>query len=300
MTNIWRIIALQLSLVGLTACGGETSPELTEQSTNNVDNTTSTPSISVPAQSNTTRKINDTGLDRCYPYSSNKRGYQKDLVDCTLEFTTDGDPIPRGQDGMYGRDSDQATNPDSDGRVGFSFTKLGASGEALPLSAERWFCVKDNVTGLIWEVKTGTPSLHRYDERFTWYSPDTDTNGGVKGNRIGSSSCYGKKADEPSTYCNTYNFVRRVNQEQYCGRSDWRLPSTTELIGLYDFGTQSSLKIDSDFFPFHEAGQPYWTADTYALSPSKAWQVKFGGILNFMVDVFGYKSSSARARLVAG
>ncbi len=73
-----------------------------------------------------------------------------------------------GQDAQVGRDADQSTstNNDADGRRGFNFTKIGADGKALVIqnqawsntdletAGSKWSCVKDNVTGLIWEVKT--------------------------------------------------------------------------------------------------------------------------------------------------
>ncbi|MCI5141274.1 MAG: DUF1566 domain-containing protein [Candidatus Electrothrix sp. ATG1] len=46
------------------------------------------------------------------------------------------------EDADYGRDADVATNSDTDGYKGFSFTEINST------------CVLDNVTGLAWEVKT--------------------------------------------------------------------------------------------------------------------------------------------------
>lgn len=72
------------------------------------------------------------------------------------------------EDAAYGRDADSATNSDTDGHKGFSFTKLDSSGAALAdqtqsYATNQWVCVQDNVTGLVWEVKTDTTTGETYD-----------------------------------------------------------------------------------------------------------------------------------------
>jgi len=81
-------------------------------------------------------------------------------------------PVPdTGQTQSYtdtfGEDSDYLINPPS-------YTKLDAQGNDLPDSATKWVMVRDNVTGLIWEVKQagdGTKNysnLHDADNTYTW------------------------------------------------------------------------------------------------------------------------------------
>ncbi|MBF0201707.1 MAG: hypothetical protein HQK66_10430 [Desulfamplus sp.] len=55
-----------------------------------------------------------------------------------------------GQDGNY------IINPRS-------YTKLDDQGNDLPITATSWTMVRDNVTGLIWEVKTRDGSIHDRD-----------------------------------------------------------------------------------------------------------------------------------------
>ena len=62
-------------------------------------------------------------------------------------------PAP-GED-FYGQDAQYTTNPRS-------YTKLDAGGNDLPDSAASWTMVRDNVTGLIWEVKTDDGSVHDF------------------------------------------------------------------------------------------------------------------------------------------
>ena len=53
---------------------------------------------------------------------------------------------------FYGQDAQYITNPQS-------YTKLDEYGNDLPSSATEWVMVRDNVTGLIWEVKTEDGSI---------------------------------------------------------------------------------------------------------------------------------------------
>ncbi|MBP8289539.1 MAG: DUF1566 domain-containing protein, partial [Chromatiaceae bacterium] len=140
-----------------------------------------------------------------------------------------------GQDASYGRDATQ--DNDADGHAGFSFTKLDANGNALAASAGAWSCVRDNVTGLTWEVKTDDGGLRDKDWTYTWYNPDPATNGGSSGrpdpgtgeeNYANSNSC-----QDPAR-CDTAKFVADVNQASLCGDGDWRLPTVEELLSIVD------------------------------------------------------------------
>jgi hypothetical protein len=102
--------------------------------------------------------LNDTGIVTCGDASNNE-------LPCPVA------DYP-GQDAEYGRDVTH--NDPSDGHAGFSFTKLDANGSDLPASATDWSCVRDNVTGLIWEVKTDDGGLRDQDWKYTWYNPDSD------------------------------------------------------------------------------------------------------------------------------
>ena len=55
-------------------------------------------------------------------------------------------------DCSHGRD--HTDNDDTDGHAGFSFSKWDVNGVPLDSSASEWSCVKDNVTELVWELKS--------------------------------------------------------------------------------------------------------------------------------------------------
>ena len=87
--------------------------------------------------------LNDTGVTSWYDGES-------------FTSTSPSSDYP-GQDAEFGHDA--GNNVSYDGAAGLSFTKLDASGNALPSSANQYECIQDNRTGLIWESKQSTQTL---------------------------------------------------------------------------------------------------------------------------------------------
>jgi len=177
-----------------------------------------------------------------------------------------------GQDCNFGRDVDPLVgrdNPSSDldGHDGFSFLKVSSQGTALPASAPNWSCVKDNVTGLMWEVKTSEDGLHNLNNTYTWYNTDPAVNAGVEGIENGGV-CSGSA-------CDTQSFVAAVNLAMLCGHDDWRLPKVPEILGIVNFN-QSRPLIDQAFFP-NTVINNYWTELPSLRSNDRAWSLSFFG-----------------------
>lgn len=244
--------------------------------------------VSLKVSGNLYPMLNDTGITQCGGSSAHNKG-----LACPVKDS------PR-QDAEYGRDV--TANDDADGHAGFSFTKLDSNGKPLPPGAAEWDCVRDNVTGLIWEKKTardrvvGNQGLHDADDRYTWYSTDAGNNGGFVGTAGTVSVCFGYLASV-ATLCDTEAYVNRVNLVSWCGFRDWRLPSFTELNGLMDQGVGPALQphIDQAYFPDGAYGN-YWTASPYAGIPGWVWHIDFGyGVPNFASSNF-----PRSARLVRG
>jgi hypothetical protein len=171
-------------------------------------------------------ELNDTGVTYC-------RTFFQDGLACS--------PPPVGyewQDGEFGRD---VTNFDAtDGHAGFSFTKLDSDGNPLPATAQSWNCVRDEVTGLVWEVKTVDGSMQDKNNTYTWYEPDTGKNWGNSGIQNGGT-CVGSN-------CDTSSYVAAINSSELCGFSDWRLPRAEELFSIVNHNTRLPA-IDLDYFP---------------------------------------------------
>ncbi|OQX04354.1 MAG: hypothetical protein BWK73_36500, partial [Thiothrix lacustris] len=202
--------------------------------------------IEVMVQPTPTGKINDTGITLCGDYAFGGSDNHNNNVNCGLQTDIDGDQIPPGQDATFGRDVTH--NDDSDGHAGFSYTKIDSSGRALPATATEWSCVKDNVTGLIWEIKTKDRGLHHKDWSYSWYDPDSTKNAGNAGFQDGGD-CSGSR-------CDTSGYVAAVNAVGWCGAKDWRMPDIKELISLLAWDNNYPA-LNTDYFPDNESDGSY-------------------------------------------
>lgn len=209
--------------------------------------------------------LNDTGVVSC-------ANNVADQIGCpVLGF-------PR-QDAEFGRDAEALAGTlvkTGSGNGGFDFTKLDENGNALEVSATTWSCVKDNVTGLIWEVKTQGGARDR-DLTYSWYNTDSDTNGGSPGEENGGQ--------------NTQAFVESTNAAGLCGASDWRMPTLEEILSIVDY-SKSSPAQDSGFFNNVATGT-YWSASPTG-NAGAAWSMtSIDGN-----DLGQLKSNLSRVRLV--
>lgn len=267
MRNTLTIIALAgigAGTLALTSCGS-----------NNSDETTTNPPDIVKYG------LNDTGVTQVMstntPFSSS--------VAAPPIISSNSVTDHPGQDANQGRDA--TANDDSDGRAGFSFTKLDAVSQPLANQqatylAQPWNCVRDNVTGLIWEVKTTNSGLRGFTNKYTWYDPNASTNGGDAGSVGPSDNCGGL------TNCNTDEYRRFLdafdNGKGLCGFKHWRVPTREELRSILDYGivgSKSVAMIDKGFFNDTYPGD-HWTSQTAfynttnsSYSGSQAWELHF-------------------------
>lgn len=263
------------SAIVLSGCGGgsDSPPEPTADPLPETPGTPApepTPTPSDPEPAVTGTPLNDTGQTLCGDYAFDNSNVHNNDVDCALSGSNETgnglDPVPSGQDATYGRDADPSLNDDVDGHAGFSFTKLDAvSGGELAPSATDWACVKDNVTGLTWEVKTDDGGLRDKDHFYSWYNSTGVNDGGEPGTPDAADQC--ANADR----CDTEKYVADINAVALCGYSDWRLPTPNELLSISDL-SRVSPAIDTRFFPNAPTNRQ-WTSATRANSPTSAFAV---------------------------
>jgi len=211
--------------------------------------------------------LNDTGITQWSDMTANNLGVMQ------ASFP--------GQDADYGRDGNAATNSDADGGAGFSFTKLDDTGAALLDQAAAyaitpWSCVQDNVTGLMWEVKTKADDLRAMSHRYSWYNSTGENDGGSAGaanvDGLGGTLVCVNKTD-----CDTEKYVAAVNAVGLCGYTDWRLPEEGDLRSIVDVSIAPSgptPTIDNDYFPNTFPGF-YWSSSPDAGDASRAWYINF-------------------------
>ncbi|ETR71666.1 MAG: hypothetical protein OMM_02323 [Candidatus Magnetoglobus multicellularis str. Araruama] len=131
----------------------------------------------------------------------------------------------------FGEDADYTINQSQ-------YVKLDAEGQPLPLSATQWTMVRDDITGLIWEIKTNDLSKA---EKYNWQDSES--------------------------------FIDILNNNALGGYTDWRLPSIHELSSLLKLNGSSCM--DSQFFPNYQELY-YWTSVPSQVAPEYlAWGISF-------------------------
>ena len=177
--------------------------------------------------------LNDTGADPSSCYAAGAGA----LIACGSASAI---ALSDQQDGMTGLDATNGSN--SDGKLGFRYTKLAIDGSELPANADTWMCVKDNVTSLVWEVKT----------------PSNVGNG--------------------YSYSDAQTYRDMVNGAGLCGAKDWRLPSVQELMSLKDYGVGDAgiPRVDTNWLGETSPGG-YWSSTQDVANPGNSqWYVDFG------------------------
>lgn len=153
------------------------------------------------------------------------------------------------EDGWFGRDvaaANGALVKAGAGIAGFDFTKISPSGAALPASAPEgtgptdWLCTRDNHTGKLWY----RPSLSG-----SWSAVAT------------AAAALNAGAGQ-------------------CGRSDWRVARTSELIGIVNYAIGGFPNVDTTYFPsssISSGGPITWAAESYPTDASLGYVVVYNG-----------------------
>lgn len=182
----------------------------------------------------------DTGQSKCF-----------DTYDIIL--------CPQPDEPFYGQDANYKINMPS-------YTKLDEQGNALSDDATKWSMVRDNVTGLIWEVKQNNDGHPDYsnpndaDNGYRWRDSNPLTNGGDQG-----SEEYERSAEE---------YIDNLNNSQFGGFSDWRMPTIQELTTIINFDKVEYPTIALFYFP-NTKTERYWTSETHYFYNDKAMYIDF-------------------------
>jgi hypothetical protein len=200
--------------------------------------------------------IPDTGQTQCYDDEGNELN-----------------PCPEPRTYFHGQDATYTINPRS-------YTKLDEDGYELSDLATDWAIVRDNVTGLMWELKSDDGSVHDRDNKYTWYDSNPETNGGDEGT--------------PGDGTDTEDFIDTLNAEKFGGFSDWRLPTLKELSSIVNLGNINPA-INKEYFA-HSHSSYYYTSTSDAETPANVWCIYFGHAQDYIVS----KSNAYYVRAVRG
>jgi hypothetical protein len=157
------------------------------------------------------------------------------------------------------------------------------------LSVANETCILDSRTGLAWQGKTDVPGLHDYRNTYTWYDPD-EARGELdyRGTENGGS-CAGSA-------CDTWHYVRAVNEAGYCGHQDWRMPAKAELLSISEISrADNPPTIDTEYFAHSQIAE-YWSGNDYSFQWDAAWAWNF----QFGHDRVDWKRVPKYVRLVRG
>ena len=225
--------------------------------------------------------LNDTGITDGGNYSDGA------IIPC-------GRAAVAGQDCRHGRDALSNLLKVGGGDASFDFTKLGSDGAPLALqnvawndsgseaAGSRWACVRDNVTGLVWEVKDDEDGIHDKDNGYQW--------GGLTA--LGRDSEAAGRGD----YHDAWNpLVNDSNRDALCGLTNWRAPTIGELVTLIHHG-RTAPAIDSNYFP-NTPGKWHWSATPHPSDNTKAMSVDLLGNGRVQTNVRGALDT---LRLVSG
>jgi Protein of unknown function (DUF1566)/Repeat of unknown function (DUF5648) len=173
------------------------------------------------------------------------------------------------QDGMVGLD--KTAPAAADGKLGFSFSEVSnPAGGNFPKAD----CIKDNLTGLVWEVKT---NLGLRDGRIKYTNYDSTT---TLQKSDGAGGYIAPTLAQVNEAFNSIGYKNAVNASSLCGYTDWRLPTPNEVISIMDFGVAfPGPAVDPVWLPNVSSGF-VWAATPSYLSPQSVWlgSFNYGGV----------------------
>lgn len=145
------------------------------------------------------------------------------------------------------------------------YIKHDHKGATLVDESEKWTCVQDTTTGLMWEVKDQGDAMRHSNNLYSWYNPKNT----IEPGKSDGGRCKG------GSDCDTYAYVKAMNQRNYCGYNDWQLPTREQMQTLVVLNNEDKQsKINKQYFP-HTIPSWYWTSSDKGTNDEFAWYVLF-------------------------
>lgn len=180
------------------------------------------------------------------------------------------------------------------------YLKRDKSGNLVSNNTKQWHCIEDTHNGLVWEVKSSDGGMRDKNNSYSWFQPENEASPGQE--HPGSTD---KGRCSGNTDCDTYSYIQAINEQKFCGYSDWRLPTKNEILSIVSLEKNTSaVTINSHYFP-EALPSWYWTSLSNKNDPQYAWYVLFrnGITLNDLkenpkhIRLVRSKKSSQQAKL---
>lgn len=184
------------------------------------------PAPSITIQTTILPILTKTGLTTCGTESQNN-------LSCTLDNLKE----------LYGLNQDGEVQAGR--KMTYSLVKHGSDE-----------CVKDHVTGLIWEQKTSEEGLRHN----LWRYSESKETAPIINNGDKHTICGGTLG-----LCTTTAYIDALNKTKYCGYSNWRIPTRSELLNIVDYGlTEPAINPifkNTDYRTRYLSSTPTWGVD---------------------------------------
>jgi len=150
------------------------------------------------------------------------------------------------------------------------YLKRDRSGNPVPDNTKQWHCVEDTHNGLVWEVKSSDGGMRDKNNSYSWFQPVNE----ASPNQVHSGSTDRGRCSG-NTDCDTFAYIQAINEQKFCGYSDWRLPTKSEMLSIVSLEKNTSaVTINNHYFP-ETLPSWYWTASSNKNDPEYAWYVLF-------------------------
>ncbi len=129
-----------------------------------------------------------------------------------------------------------------------------------------WPCPRlvDNIDGSVTDRLTGLMWTRDANLMYT-RDPEFDTTGWTE-------------IDGMVRWETALGYIKLLNNENYLGYSDWRLPNRNEMHSLIDYSQKWPML--PEYHPFINAGSGYWTSSTINNNKEEAWMVNINYGIN--------------------
>ncbi len=146
-------------------------------------------------------------------------------------------------------------------------------------------CVKDNVTGLIWEGKEASGERAGSNTYTNYDDPNQPQ-------KWDGNAYINPSQGDIDAASNSAGYVNYVNSIALCGFTDWRLPTVDELQGVVDYGTAFPFPMVDVAWSPNVWARKHWSSSPDVGQAGFAWFVGFYD--GFVFANYRYQTNAVR------